>query len=265
MLAIGIGAFFLRRRGYEMAPFVLGLVLGDAAGQEPAPRPGAVRRQPRALLHAADLRWRSRRSRSSRSCCTCRPFNARRRRAWARRGARSLFAPQRLRLERHEVRALQRGAAAAAVRASNAGSRRRSATTALEVAPFTLAADPMAHHRCAGARRSAASREDHGLQIFGLHWLLVAPAGPVDRERRRGRCAQRTVGVMQRLVELCALMGGRYLVHGSPKQRSVPPGETRAAGAGTRARMPRRAPRRGARAMRRHLLHRAAVARARPT
>ena len=28
MLAIGIGAFFLRRRGYEMAPLVLGLVLG---------------------------------------------------------------------------------------------------------------------------------------------------------------------------------------------------------------------------------------------
>jgi putative tricarboxylic transport membrane protein len=28
MLAIGIGAFFLRKRGYQMAPFVLGLVLG---------------------------------------------------------------------------------------------------------------------------------------------------------------------------------------------------------------------------------------------
>jgi putative tricarboxylic transport membrane protein len=28
MMAIGIGAFFLRRRGYEMAPLVLGLVLG---------------------------------------------------------------------------------------------------------------------------------------------------------------------------------------------------------------------------------------------
>jgi len=28
MLAIGIGALFLRRRGYEMAPLVLGLVLG---------------------------------------------------------------------------------------------------------------------------------------------------------------------------------------------------------------------------------------------
>jgi putative tricarboxylic transport membrane protein len=28
MLAIGVGAFFLRLRGYSMAPFVLGLVLG---------------------------------------------------------------------------------------------------------------------------------------------------------------------------------------------------------------------------------------------
>jgi putative tricarboxylic transport membrane protein len=28
MIVIGIGAFFLRRRGYQMAPFVLGLVLG---------------------------------------------------------------------------------------------------------------------------------------------------------------------------------------------------------------------------------------------
>ena len=28
MLAVGVGAFLLRRRGYHMAPFVLGLVLG---------------------------------------------------------------------------------------------------------------------------------------------------------------------------------------------------------------------------------------------
>jgi putative tricarboxylic transport membrane protein len=28
MVVVGIGAFFLRRRGYQMAPFVLGLVLG---------------------------------------------------------------------------------------------------------------------------------------------------------------------------------------------------------------------------------------------
>ena len=31
---------------------------------------------------------------------------------------------------------------------------------------------------------------------------------------------------MERLVELCAELGGSYLVHGSPKQRCVPPGNT---------------------------------------
>jgi sugar phosphate isomerase/epimerase len=70
--------------------------------------------------------------------------------------------------------------------------------------------------------------QDHGLRIFGLHWLLVAPAGlsivSPDKAVR-----DRTVAVMHRLVELCALMGGHYLVHGSPKQRSVPPGTPREA------------------------------------
>ena len=97
----------------------------------------------------------------------------------------------------------------------------------LEVAPFTLAPDPMAIDD-AKARAFGRIALDHGLEISGLHWLLVAPAGlsivSADAALRR-----RGTAVMQRLVELCALMGGRYLVHGSPKQRSVPPGETRAA------------------------------------
>lgn len=97
----------------------------------------------------------------------------------------------------------------------------------LEVAPFTLAADPM-DLSDAQAREFGRMALEHGLEISGLHWLLVAPAGlsivSADTALR-----QRSTAVMQRLVELCALMGGRYLVHGSPKQRSVPPGETRAA------------------------------------
>lgn len=94
----------------------------------------------------------------------------------------------------------------------------------LEVAPFTLAEDPMRITDAeAIAWRGVAA--DHGLSIFGLHWLLVAPAGlsivsPDEALRRR------TQDVMARLCELCALMGGSYLVHGSPKQRSVPPGAT---------------------------------------
>jgi sugar phosphate isomerase/epimerase len=96
-----------------------------------------------------------------------------------------------------------------------------------EVAPFTLADDPLAITD-AQARAFTRLAADHGLAITGLHWLLVAPPGlsivSADAALRR-----RTSDVMCRMVELCALMGGRYLVHGSPRQRSVPPGESRAA------------------------------------
>ncbi|HVE53695.1 MAG TPA: sugar phosphate isomerase/epimerase family protein [Ramlibacter sp.] len=94
----------------------------------------------------------------------------------------------------------------------------------LEVAPFTLATDPMAITDAdAGALRRIAS--DQGLEIFGLHWLLVAPAG-LSIVSEDAALRRRTADVMVRLTELCALMGGAYLVHGSPKQRSVPPGST---------------------------------------
>jgi D-psicose/D-tagatose/L-ribulose 3-epimerase len=95
----------------------------------------------------------------------------------------------------------------------------------LEVAPFTLAADPMdlSDAQAAEFTRIAAV---HGLAICGLHWLLVAPSGlSIVSEDEAVR--QRTLMVMSRMVELCAIMGGNYLVHGSPKQRSVPPGMAR--------------------------------------
>jgi len=94
----------------------------------------------------------------------------------------------------------------------------------LEVAPFTLAENPMdiTDAQAASFGRVAA---DHGLRIFGLHWLLVAPAG-LSIVSADAALRHKTTAVMQRMVELCRLMGGDYLVHGSPKQRSVPQGET---------------------------------------
>jgi D-psicose/D-tagatose/L-ribulose 3-epimerase len=96
---------------------------------------------------------------------------------------------------------------------------------ALEVAPFTLAENPLEIDD-AQARGFARIAHDHGLVISGLHWLLVAPPGlsivSADAVLRR-----KTSAAMVRMVELCAALGGRYLVHGSPKQRSVPPGESR--------------------------------------
>ena len=97
----------------------------------------------------------------------------------------------------------------------------------LEVAPYTLAEDPskLSDVQCAAARHIA---REEGIAIDGLHWLLVKPSGlsitsPDPTIRRR------TVEIMTRLVQICALLGGRYLVHGSPGQRTIAPGETREA------------------------------------
>jgi D-psicose/D-tagatose/L-ribulose 3-epimerase len=95
----------------------------------------------------------------------------------------------------------------------------------LEVAPFTLAEDPstITDPQALEFKRIA---DDHGIAISGLHWLLVAPPG-LSIVSDDAQVRQRTAAFMQRLVELCAAMGGNYLVHGSPKQRKVPEGATR--------------------------------------
>jgi D-psicose/D-tagatose/L-ribulose 3-epimerase len=95
----------------------------------------------------------------------------------------------------------------------------------LEVAPYTLAADPLAIPAAqrAAIRRAAA---DAGVAVTGLHWLLVKPDGlsitTADAPTRK-----RTIAAMTTLVDVCAELGGRYLVHGSPAQRRIPSGETR--------------------------------------
>lgn len=93
----------------------------------------------------------------------------------------------------------------------------------LEIAPMTLADDPtrLSAKRLAELRRAA---NDAGIAITGLHYVLRAPAGlsitSVDDETRK-----RTVEVMRALCELCAELGGKILVHGSPDQRRFEPGD----------------------------------------
>ncbi|MBM3567816.1 MAG: sugar phosphate isomerase/epimerase [Alphaproteobacteria bacterium] len=97
----------------------------------------------------------------------------------------------------------------------------------LEVAPYTLGAEP--HLIGAGeAARLKRTAADAGIAVAGLHWLLIAPKGlsitdadPAIRDRTRD--------VMRRLIDLCAELGGQYLVHGSPHQRRLPEGADRAA------------------------------------
>ena len=77
----------------------------------------------------------------------------------------------------------------------------------------------------AAARAAAA---DAGIAITGLHWLLLKPSG-LSISTRDDSTRKRTVDVMLALVDQCAELGGRYLVHGSPQQRRIDSGDTREA------------------------------------
>ncbi len=92
----------------------------------------------------------------------------------------------------------------------------------IEIAPFTLA--PLATDLPAAARgeiRRTIARA--GLDCVGLHWLLAKTEGfhvaHPDADVRG-----RTVDYLGELARLCHDLGGRVLVFGSPKQRSLMPG-----------------------------------------
>ena len=92
----------------------------------------------------------------------------------------------------------------------------------LEVAPFTLGERPVALSTAERARIAATIRAA-GLECLGLHWLLARTEGlHVTHPDREIRAA--TVAYLGELARLCRDLGGRVLVFGSPKQRSLLPG-----------------------------------------
>jgi sugar phosphate isomerase/epimerase len=96
----------------------------------------------------------------------------------------------------------------------------------LEIAPFTLSDTPE-RISTGEAAKIRAVVEASGLVVTGLHWLLVKPDG-LSLTDPDATVRKRTLEVMTRLIGLCAELGGSVLVHGSPKQRQIAPGETHA-------------------------------------
>ena len=97
---------------------------------------------------------------------------------------------------------------------------RHAGYTGIELAPFTLAEDPVAVP--AAARREYRDiMESEGLEFVGLHWLLAAPAGlHITTPDRRLR--ERSWAYLRGLIDLCADLGqGGVMVLGSPRQRAA--------------------------------------------
>jgi sugar phosphate isomerase/epimerase len=104
---------------------------------------------------------------------------------------------------------------------------RKAGYSGIEIAPFTLAEDPVT--LSAAARRECRDVvAAEGLQFVGLHWLMVSPKGlhvTTPDAALRNRSWQHIRG----LIDLCADLGpGGIMVFGSPVQRASTGGSTAA-------------------------------------
>lgn len=94
----------------------------------------------------------------------------------------------------------------------------------VEIAPFTLADDA---RQVSSARRAEirAAAGKNGISVVGLHWLLLKPPG-LHVNSPDAVTRQMTEEYLGALIELCADLGGKIMVFGSPKQRAVLAGDT---------------------------------------
>ncbi|MBS7611890.1 sugar phosphate isomerase/epimerase [Candidatus Bathyarchaeota archaeon] len=95
---------------------------------------------------------------------------------------------------------------------------------AVELAPFTFTDDVREVHP---SKREAIRKlaVQHGLEVTGLHWLLVKPEG-LHINHPNPNIRQRTIEYLKCLGVFCRDLGGEILVFGSPRQRMVLPNVT---------------------------------------
>lgn len=99
--------------------------------------------------------------------------------------------------------------------------------TGIEIAPFTFEpeAETVDVRDISAGRRAEAKQQaaDAGLEVVGLHWILAKTTGfyltsPDEAVRKT------TVEYFKALAQLCADLGGKVMVLGSPYQRNLLPG-----------------------------------------
>jgi sugar phosphate isomerase/epimerase len=96
----------------------------------------------------------------------------------------------------------------------------------LELAPWRLGPEPQ-HVPSERRREWRRVAEEEGIAITGFHYALVSPPG-LSITSADPALRARTLEVMKGLCELCADLGGAYVVHGSPEQRRLEQGDEEA-------------------------------------
>lgn len=95
----------------------------------------------------------------------------------------------------------------------------------IEIAPFNAgeSVEDVGPEERALLRQQAA---DAGIEIVGLHWLLISPPG-LHLTTEDSSVRKQTTSYLQALARFCSDLGGKVMIFGSPKQRNLAEGDDR--------------------------------------
>jgi sugar phosphate isomerase/epimerase len=91
----------------------------------------------------------------------------------------------------------------------------------IEIAPFTIA-DSV--EKVSKEKRNEIRKEanENKLEVVGTHWVLVTTDKNLNLFNKTGETNKEAISYLKEVVKFTGEIGGKIVVFGSPKQRSVP-------------------------------------------
>jgi len=91
----------------------------------------------------------------------------------------------------------------------------------IEIAPFTIAGSV---EKVSKEKRNEMRKEanENKLEVVGTHWVLVTTDKNLNLFNKTGETNKEAINYLKEVVKFTAEIGGKIVVFGSPKQRSVP-------------------------------------------